>query len=114
MNGADHFHEAERLLLDCQIAPATATDPAVYPDSEEGRNTTRNALVAALVHATLALALVEARGVAASTTVPPGPCPAAQEMTLGAPMRCDLRAGHGGDHEHGRPDDGAIYARWGS
>lgn len=56
MNGAEHFHEAERLLLNCQTEPADALNAATYPALEDGQNTIANALAAAQVHATLALA----------------------------------------------------------
>lgn len=56
MTGAEHYAEAERLLLSCQVMPATEGDPATYPSVEEGEHTTGNALAAAQIHATLALA----------------------------------------------------------
>lgn len=56
MTGSEHYHEAERLLLDCQVAPADNRDPAVYPAREHGVDSVGNALAAAQVHATLALA----------------------------------------------------------
>lgn len=63
MTGADHYRAAELLLLDCQVLPATANDPATYPEHEDGQNTVGNALAAAQVHATLALAAATALGV---------------------------------------------------
>jgi len=104
----DHFREAERLLLSCQLEHATERDAATYPQYEDGVNSICNALTAAQVHATLALA--EAN----RPRLTPGPCPASQEMTLTGVVHCGLRAGHDGDHEHGKPDDGNPYARWGS
>lgn len=56
MNGPEHYHEAERLLRSCQLVSATADNAAIYPELEEGVNTTANALAAAQVHAMLALA----------------------------------------------------------
>lgn len=61
MNGPEHYAEAERLLRSCQLLPAIETDAAIYPaveDDEDGHpiHTTTNALAAAQVHATLALA----------------------------------------------------------
>lgn len=59
MNGPDHYREAERLLLDCQLTPAENGDPAVYPRETE-RDSVANPLAAAQVHATLALAAATA------------------------------------------------------
>lgn len=56
MTGPEHYREAERLLLSCQVLPATASEAATYPQHEDGINTISNALIAAQVHATLALA----------------------------------------------------------
>jgi hypothetical protein len=52
----DHFREAERLLLSCQLDSGTERDAPTYPQSEDGVNSICNALAAAQVHATLALA----------------------------------------------------------
>jgi hypothetical protein len=59
MDGASHYREAERLLLDCQLVPGDDGDPAVYPIESE-RDSVANPLAAAQVHATLALAAATA------------------------------------------------------
>lgn len=57
MNGPEHFREAERLLVDCQLAAGDDDPPEVYPAFEDGGvNSIGNALAAAQVHATLAQA----------------------------------------------------------
>ncbi len=56
MTGPDHYREAEQLLLSCQLLPANAAECATYPDREDGTDSCFNALRAAQVHATLALA----------------------------------------------------------
>lgn len=57
MNGPEHYREAERLLVSCQI---DLGEFEVYPQvgggAEDGVDSCRNALMAAQVHATLALA----------------------------------------------------------
>jgi hypothetical protein len=60
MTGLEHYREAERLLLDCQVTPADDRNPAVYPAREDGVNSIANALAAAQVHATLAHAAATA------------------------------------------------------
>jgi hypothetical protein len=54
--GPEHYREAERLLMDCQVVPADERNPATYPAREDGVNSIANALAAAQVHATLAKA----------------------------------------------------------
>lgn len=56
MNAEDHFKAAEALLLSCQMAGSIGETPETYPAVEDGLNTIGNALAAAQVHATLALA----------------------------------------------------------
>ncbi|MFJ1765030.1 hypothetical protein ACIOD2_32215 [Amycolatopsis sp. NPDC088138] len=57
MTGPEHFEEAERLLQSCQAPghrqPGEAEE---YPALEDGVNSIGNALAAAQVHATLAVA----------------------------------------------------------
>lgn len=56
MNGPEHYREAERLLKSCQSPGERHPDDAEeYPALEDGVNSIGNALVAAQVHATLAL-----------------------------------------------------------
>jgi len=64
MTGPEHYREAERLLLSCQITSADENDAAVYPAVEDGMHTTTNALAAAHVHAMLALAAATAEPIA--------------------------------------------------
>lgn len=56
MTGPEHYREAEKLLRSCQIDRATDREAATYPAVEDGVNSIGNALAAAQVHATLALA----------------------------------------------------------
>jgi hypothetical protein len=60
VTGPEHYREAERLLVSCQIlrGDRQAGDAEQYPAAveDEGGDTCRNALMAARVHATLALA----------------------------------------------------------
>jgi hypothetical protein len=61
MNGPEHYAEAERLLVSCQLPWTNPSDDselyaAVGGDIDGGLDTCRNALMAAQVHATLALA----------------------------------------------------------
>lgn len=56
MNARDHFEAAEALLLSCQEPGSVGETPPIYPALEDGVNTIANALAAAQVHATLALA----------------------------------------------------------
>jgi hypothetical protein len=60
VTGPEHYREAERLLLSCQITRADENNVAIYPAVEDGLHTTTNALTAAQVHATLALAAATA------------------------------------------------------
>ena len=60
MTGPEHYREAEKLLRSCQIDRATDREAATYPAVEDGVNTIGNALAAAQVHATLALAAATA------------------------------------------------------
>ncbi len=68
MNGPEHYRMAERLLRSCQLPPILdhPDDAPTYPASEWDESTDRevntigNALVAAQVHATLALAAATA------------------------------------------------------
>lgn len=56
MNARDHFETAERLLASCQLEVGDERNAPTYPASEDGVNSIGNALAAAQVHATLALA----------------------------------------------------------
>lgn len=60
MTGPEHYREAERLLLSCQLIGADDHDPATYPAIEDGVDSDSNGLRAAQVHATLALAAATA------------------------------------------------------
>lgn len=61
MNGHEHYLEAERLLKSCQSPGERHPDDAEeYPALEDGVNSIGNALAAAQVHATLALAAATA------------------------------------------------------
>jgi hypothetical protein len=63
MTGLEHYLAAEALLVSCQLPnPDESYElyPALEDDGEGGRvHSTANALVAAQVHATLALAAAE-------------------------------------------------------
>lgn len=56
MNARDHFEMAERLLASCQLDAGDDRNAPTYPAEEDGVNSIGNALAAAQVHATLALA----------------------------------------------------------
>lgn len=58
--GPEHYREAEKLLRLCQIDRANDREAATYPAVEDGVNSIGNALAAAQVHATLALAAATA------------------------------------------------------
>jgi hypothetical protein len=60
MSGPEHYREAERLLLSCQLIGADDHDAATYPAIEDGVDSDSNGLRAAQVHATLALAAASA------------------------------------------------------
>lgn len=73
MTGPEHYHRAEALLASCMIGDdvddqgrISETYPAYEYDPDTGRdvNTTGNALVAAQVHAALALAAATAEPLA--------------------------------------------------
>lgn len=111
MTGPEHQGEAERLLLSCQLEPATEYDAATYPANEDGANTICNALVAALVHATLALADTLRSQPGPGTY--PGPCPSRYvfDTKLLAPANCLGLGGHAGLHWRGElvwDDEGKL------
>lgn len=60
MNGPEHFVEAERLLKSCQLQGFGPGEAEQYPAREDGVDSIGNALTAAQVHATLALAAATA------------------------------------------------------
>lgn len=60
MNGPQHYAEAERLLKSCQLAGFGPGEAEQYPAREDGVDSIGNALAAAQVHATLALAAATA------------------------------------------------------
>lgn len=62
MTGPEHYREAEKLLESCQVPPKDDQFEVYppYPAAEEDLNTVGNALRAAQVHATLALAAATA------------------------------------------------------
>lgn len=56
MNGREHYEAAETLLVSCQVPGMIGETPEQYPAREDEVNAVGHALVAAQVHATLALA----------------------------------------------------------
>lgn len=62
MTGPEHYAESERLILSCELTAADDRNPAVYPGLEDSVDSTTHALMAAQVHATLALAAAMAMG----------------------------------------------------
>lgn len=54
MTGPEHYEQAERLLVSCQLVPPS--DVEQYPALEDGVDSIAHALAAAQVHATLAAA----------------------------------------------------------
>lgn len=60
MTGPGHYQEAERLLDSCRLYVDGESE--IYPERENGVDTCGNALAAAQVHATLALAAATALG----------------------------------------------------
>ncbi|HEV2780388.1 MAG TPA: hypothetical protein VGX25_13445 [Actinophytocola sp.] len=62
MTGPEHYRLAEALLTSCQLSSDLPEDVEYYPAKEDGVDTCANALAAAQVHATLALAAATALG----------------------------------------------------
>ena len=60
MTGEEHFQMAERLLASCRLDDGDDRNAPTYPVQEDGLNSIGNALAAAQVHATLALAAASA------------------------------------------------------
>lgn len=56
MNAREHFQMAERLLASCRLDDGDERNAPTYPAQEDGLNSIGNALAAAQVHATLAVA----------------------------------------------------------
>ena len=60
MNGPQHYAEAEQLLKSCQLPGFGPGEAEQYPEREDGVDSIGNAIAAAQVHATLALAAATA------------------------------------------------------
>ena len=67
MNGPDHYREAEQLLNSCQLPGFGPGGAEQYPAHEDGVNSIGNALAAAQVHATLAVAAAHAHNITDAT-----------------------------------------------
>ncbi|WP_367128281.1 hypothetical protein [Saccharothrix sp. HUAS TT1] len=60
--GPEHYQAAEKLLASCQLQAPGDRNAETYPEREDGVDSIGNALKAARVHATLALAAATAMG----------------------------------------------------
>lgn len=93
MNGRQHYVAAEALLKSCQLAPLEDDSPEIYAPigegHEDGLDTCRNALMAADVHATLALAAATTEAAKSNERI----ARAIEKSTYAAAKRAPRRTG---------------------